>query len=154
MPTDLTPLAYFIPIISFLLVFVIIYALLAKTKILGENQFIQLLVSFLVAVIFVTAINVRQYIETITPWFAVLVIALFFILVLIGFSGKVPEGFQKGIGVIFIILLIVIFIVAGIKVFYYYLSPFLPLNSSVIGTALLIIIAVLVSWVLVKAKTK
>ena len=134
------------------LVFVIVYALLAKTQILGDNKFIQLFIPFLLAVVFVTAVNIRQYVETITPWFAVLIVALFFILALIGFSGKVPEGFQKGIGVIFIILLIIIFIIAGIKVFYYYLAPYLPLNPNLLGTILLIIIVALVSWVLVRAK--
>ena len=40
-------LGYFMPIFSFLLVFIVVYALLVKTKVLGDNQPVMLFISFI-----------------------------------------------------------------------------------------------------------
>ena len=69
MPVDISGVTYFEPILAFLVVFVVLYAVLAKTKILGEdNKFVNIFASFLVATIFVAAAGVREYVLTITPW--------------------------------------------------------------------------------------
>ena len=68
---DVSGISYFAPILAFLIVFVIIFAVLNKTKIFGEvNNWVLLFVSFLVATVFVSAAGVRDYVLTITPWFA------------------------------------------------------------------------------------
>ena len=170
MPADVSAIAYFAPILSFLMVFVLMFALLAKTKILGEEKFIQLFISFLIATIFITAASVRQLVLDVVPWFAVFVIALFFILVLAGFIGK-GDLVGKGIGWVFILLIIATFIISGIKLFSITFTPYLPGSSygaggdadilritdwiysaRVLGAVLLLGVAALVSWVLVKAK--
>jgi|TARA_Y100000310_G_scaffold192951_1_gene192877 hypothetical protein len=170
MVADVSAIAYFAPILSFLIVFVLMFALLTKTKVLGEEKFIHLFVSFLIATIFVTAASVRQLVLDVVPWFAVFIVALFFILILSGFMGK-SDLIGKGVGWVFILLVIVLFVVSGIKIFSITFTPYLPgpsygvggdsnmlfftdwiYSSRVLGAALLLGIAALVSWVLVKTK--
>src|SRR3990172_9377480 len=103
MAVDLSLIQNYLPILSFLLVFTVMFAVLAKYKILGESKFVNLFVSFLVATIFVGLTSARDYVAFVTPWFAVFVIAVFFLLVISGFAGKVPAGLTKGIGVIAVI---------------------------------------------------
>lgn len=167
---DISGITYFLPIISFLIVFIVIYALLAKTKILGESLGIQLFVSFLLATIFISASAPRNYVETIIPWFVVVLISLFLILAIIGFIGKPAEGMSKGIGMIFVIILGLMLLGSAFFAFSDYLSPYLPGSSSnganpnilaftdwlyssrVAGALLLVVAAAIVSWVLVKTK--
>lgn len=168
MVVDISAVSYLAPLAAFLLVFLVCVLLLLKVKLLGDNKWMAIFVSILIAVLFVSFANVRHYVEVITPWFAVLLISLFFILLLVSFSfsGKVPEGFQKGLGLLFVVALLAAFIVSGIVVFSYELGPWLPgsIESSgnplyewisspqVLGAILLIILTAAVSWVLIKAK--
>lgn len=171
MPADATVIAYFAPIWAFLAVFVIMFALLAKTELLGKSKWLNLFVSFVIASIFVSAASVQQYVLTIVPWMAVLVISLFFILVLIGFIGK-GEWMHKGIGIVVVIAAVVVFIVSGVKVFYTVISPYFPgstdyglgasanglvfsdwfFSGPVLGAIFLLALSGIISWVLVKAK--
>ena len=166
MAVEVAGISYFAPLLAFLIVFIIVFALLNKTKILGEEKFVQLFVSFLIATIFVSAAGVRDYVLTITPWFAVLVISLFFVLLIMGFVGKQADFMQKGVGITAIIVLVIIFLVSGFIVFSGAILPYLtgggdnPLinyfigqgvySSRVFGALLLLVISAVVSWVLVR----
>ena len=157
MAIDISWISYFAPILAFLIVFVILFALLNRTKLLGENAWLQLFVSFLISTIFVSGAGVRDYVLTITPWFALLIVSLFFVLFIVGFVGKSAEFMQKGIGIAFILVLIVIFLVSGFIVFSDVIGPYLPggvageliYTSRVFGALLLLAICAIVSWVLV-----
>jgi len=48
---SVSAMGYFMPIFAFLLVFIVIYALLIKTKVLGENQPVMLFISFIFALL-------------------------------------------------------------------------------------------------------
>lgn len=171
MAADVSAFVYFAPILAFLLVFAIMLALLHKLKLVGENIYVQLFMSFVIATIFITAGGVRQLVLSVIPWFAVLLIALFLIMILVNFMGKQEMVIGKGFAWVFVVLLIIIFLVAGIKVFSGTLGPYLPWASvndvqdadpalvgffgwlyspPVTGFILLVIVAALVSWVLVK----
>ncbi len=162
MAVDITWIGYFMPLLAFLIVFVILFALLNKTKLLGEHLLVQLFVSFLVATIFVSAGGVRDYVLTITPWFAVLVISLFFLLFIIGFVGKPSEFMEKGIGIAAVLILVIIFLISGFFVFSEIVSPYLPgggrveaiYSSRAIGALLLLGISAIVSFVLVRQVKK
>jgi len=82
MSVDVSAITYFAPILSFLIVFVIMAALLHKTEILGKSVGLNLFVSFLIATVFVAAASVRQVVLDVIPWFVVLLLAVFFIFVL------------------------------------------------------------------------
>src|SRR3989338_1531187 len=161
MPVDVSGFSYFLPLMAFFIVFIILYALLVKTKILGDNSFTHLFVSFILAIVFVTAIGVKQYVLTVIPWFAVLIVCLFLIFMIIGFVGKPIEGMNKTVGVVFVVLLVIVFLVSAIQVFGNTLGPYLPgggtsfadwvYSGQVVGALILLVIAGIVSWVLVKS---
>ena len=165
MAVDISLISFFTPIIIFVLAFVIMYAILKKTPLLGKSNAINIIVSVIVALIFASVSGARDYIATIAPWFVILVVALFFILFLVSFSqGKFVE--MKWLAVVFIILLVIVFLIAAIKVFN--LTPYIPgasesggddtvldikhwiLKDNVLGAGLLIIIAAIVIWVVLK----
>ncbi len=167
MALDTSSLAYFAPILSFLVVFVVSYAIMLKFKILGDDlpKSIITFVAFVIATLFVSIGSVRTYVETIVPWFAVFLIAMFFLLIIMS-MGSASDGFKKGVGVFIVIAMLVAFLISGIVVFSDYIGPYLPFSSSyegnyltdwlystrVFGTVLLLIIGGVVSWFLTKAK--
>lgn len=164
MAADLSGVTYFAPIVAFLLVFLVCALLFLKVKILGDNKWMAIFVSLLIAALFVSFGSVRRYIEVVTPWFAVFLISLFFILMLVSFSGKVPEGFQKGIGILFVLGMLAAFVISGVMIFSNQLGFWLPgsiesvdnpfyewiSSPPILGAFILIILTVAVSWVLVK----
>jgi len=156
MAIDISGLSYFMPIFGFLFVFVIVYALLSKIELLGDNKFINLLISFIIAVIFSTLGSMQEYVQTVTPWpwFVVLVIALFFILIIIGLSQqKISEVMKPGFVWVFIILLILVFLISAIKVFSIWqpLKEFVTMEGSIAGAIILLVIAAITAWVLTKS---
>jgi len=169
MTVDVSGIVYFGPIFAFLLVWVVLFAVLNKTKLLGDGKFVQIFVSFLIATIFIALGGVKEYVLTIAPWFAVLLISLFFILAMLGLAGKVSAGLTKGLGVTFLILLVLVFLISGIVVFSNVLAPYLPGSSvaggsedilqftdwlysdRVVGAIVLVIASAFVSWILVKS---
>lgn len=166
---DLTGIQYFIPLLSFLLVFVVSLAFLMKTKILG-NKFIEFLVSFIIATLFVTFVGPQKFIQNIAPAVAVLIVCAFFILLLAGIFGKDLAFMNKGMGILFVIILFIVFIVTAFVVFSSSITPYLSggnygagnsdvylfsdwlFSSRVGGAILLLIVSALVAWVLVKFK--
>jgi len=167
MAVDLSAFAYFAPLFSFLLVLAVSYAVLLKYKLLGDDipKAVITFVAFVIATLFVSVGSVRTYVATIVPWFAVFLLALFFLLVLMNF-GSVSDGMKKGIGGFVVIGLLVAFLISGLVVFSSSLGPYLPFSDSysgnyftdwlysprVAGTLLLLIIGGVVSWFLAKAK--
>ncbi len=168
---DLSGINYFLPLLSFFLVFVIMYAVIVKTK-LVEHWFLQIFIPFVLATIFVSAVGARDYVLNIVVWFAVLLVSFFLLLMMSGFAGEHLKSWNKGIGILFIILVIVMFLISAVFVFSEYFTPYLPGSSGaganpdvlrftdwvysprVSGAILLIIVSALVSWVLVKGAGK
>lgn len=168
MTMDVTFATYFLPVFAFLLVFVIIYALLAKTEILGETKSVNILIAFVIAIIFISVSSVRQYVTSVVPWFAVLIAALFFILLIVGLSQKDFTIIKPWFTWVFVILLILVFLIAAIKVFNKQIGPYLPesekepsnsfgaklkdffYSQKFLGALLLLIIAALTTWVITR----
>lgn len=166
---DISSIIFLLPIAGFFLVFLVAYAIFTKTKLLGENQFNNIFVSFIIAIMFVSLAGAREYIQIITPWFAILAVSLVLLLAMVGFIGKPTEDMTKGIGRTFIVLMGIVFLVAAFFVFSHLFLGYLPgpqygrnvspstlyffdwlYSPSVLGTLLLIILAAAVSWVLVR----
>ena len=76
------------PLFAFALVFLLSYAILAKTKVLGESKPINFGISLILGIIFITFSSVSEYLTNIAPWFIVLLTSLFFILLMIGFTTE------------------------------------------------------------------
>lgn len=148
---NLSAFEYILPLLSFLLVFVVVFIVIVKSK-LTESKFVQLLVAFIVALLFVSVSGASKYILTITPWFAVFVVSLAFILAMAGFFGKIPEGLTKGIGIVFVIGLLIVFLISAYFVFSP--APFFTavkgwiLSPRIYGALILLVVGAVAAWIL------
>lgn len=162
---DLSFFTYILPILVFLVVFMISFAMIKKLGFF-DKPFWSLFLSFLISTIFIVAIQPREYVQTVIPWFAILLVSFFLILVMFGLA-KFKE-WDSTLGKAFGIILLVLFVISGIFVFSSYFSPYLPWNSGiganpdvkfasdwvfsprVFGAILLVAVSALVSYFLVK----
>ena len=165
MALDISGINFFMPVFSFLFVFILVYALLAKTKIIGDSKFVLLLISFIIAVVFMSFSSLELFVRTVIPWFIVLVIAVFLILIIGMFSSKdwVPKS---GFAWVVIIVLLVIFLISAVYVFNPVFHPGLGVASGegtslleqirgygeggIFGSIILIVIAIIVAWIITK----
>ena len=156
------------PVFSFLFVFFIIYALLATSKVLGQSKFVHALISFIVAVVFMSFSSAELYVRTVIPWFVVLVIAVFFILIIAGFTKNLDAIMKPWFVWLIIIVLGIVFLVAAINVFNPVFHPDLVvtgsdsgpgvvqqfkdflISSKIMGSIILLIIAGIVAWIVTK----
>ncbi len=169
MAIDLSGVSFFLPLFSFLLVFVIIYAVLFATKILGDSKGLNLFVSFIIAVVFISVGSLNTYIQNVIPWVAVLFVVVFLFIILLSFQGSKDLILgNKVFGGILIAIMIIIFIIAAIKVFNPILKPYLPgspdsggdtillkvknfvYSSKFLGAVALLLIAFIVAKILMK----
>lgn len=96
-------------VLPFLLIFVIVYAILQKTNILGENKSIDIIVSFIVGFIFVGVPAVVGVTLNVIPIIAIILIILLCFMLIFGFVGlKVHEnkGMRIAIGIVLTIALV------------------------------------------------
>lgn len=156
---DLSGIATIIPVFGFLLIFTVCYALLSKTKALGENKFVSLLVSFCIGIIFLVSANAVKYVKTVTPWFATFVVSLLFIALIVGvIKGDIEKFFTPKFGWFLVVVLIMIFVISAIFIFADTLNKyFVPIKQiaaqpQIFGVIILVAIAVFASWLLTRGK--
>ncbi|MBM3230628.1 hypothetical protein FJZ22_03185 [Candidatus Pacearchaeota archaeon] len=158
MVLDLSGLDYLLPIWLFLLVFIISFAVLVSTKIVGENKFWLVFVAFVLATLFITAASARDYVESTAPWAIVVLMVAFFILLVTGFIGEPAKALKGSVGVGLVVVLLLVFLFAALRMFGDSLSPSTtrdPLllwlySGPVAGIVILLAVCGLVGWVLTK----
>lgn len=106
-------------LLPFLLVFVLVFAVLQKTKVLGENKNqIDALVALVVGLILIGVDSARNFIVNILPWLAVGLVVILIYLLLFGFVGSNEKGIQLEkwmkptfaiLSVIFVVVLVLIY---------------------------------------------
>jgi len=165
---DVSWLSEGMPFFAFALVFVLSYAMLTKTKILGGGNATNAIVSFILAIIFMSFSGIREYLSTVVPWFTVLATVAFFFLFLIAFLLKDDwTKLTKPLTIVFIIIFAIILIVtffykfpdtqaylpganeAGANEFLLSIKHFL-LGEKFLGGALLLIIALIVGFIITR----
>jgi hypothetical protein len=120
---DIGALHYFKPIFTFLFVFVIMYALLQKTKILGGVKGVDALVSFVMAILFMLTPGLVEIVDFSTSWFVVLFIFIILTVVVFMILGVQEEAlteiFRKSwfLWTILIVIGVFIFGFAATKVY-------------------------------------
>lgn len=157
-PIDVsTGVNLFMPVFAFLLVFAVTYGLLSKTKVIGEHKFVQLLVSFSVAIIFLASTSAIQYTKISTGWFAAFIISLLFIVLIVGLLRKnLEDVMTKGFAWFVVIVLILIFIFSGAYVFRDIINTYLSKPKSVImdptifGVVILVGVTVFAAWLMTR----
>jgi len=166
---DISGLNFFMPVFSFLFVFIISYVVLKSTKVLGESNWALGFISFIMAVVFMSFSSIDLYVTTIIPWIVVLLFVIFAILLLTGFAGKSFQG--TPLAIVVTVILVIVFLIAAVYVFNPVFHSDLILaegtsggvtlmdqvreffsSSSVAGSLLLILAAAVVSWILFKTK--
>lgn len=102
-------------IFPFLLVFTIVFAILDKTKLLGEGKRqINAIISLVVALILIGFDFARDVIVKLIPFLAVALIILFVFMLLYGFAGGKKDGdvLHKGVKVAIFIIIALAVVVA------------------------------------------
>ena len=123
-PLDVTLLSKFSVVFSMIFVFLIVYAALSYTKILGKNNAINALLGLITALLLLFAPSVSLVINTMIPWFVVFLIFIFLLLLLFRFMGASESDIvktmskYKTIGYIIIVLSVIVFLAALGTVFF------------------------------------
>ncbi len=150
---------YFLPIFSFLLVFIVCYAILQKTKVLGEsNHATNLFISLILSSFFIVQTQMVDFVQFASSWVTVFVIIMFFIFLLLAF---VPEkdilskilGGGNWFGWVILALAIIFFISASTYIFQWTVnisSALSWMNKEWFQFALLIVISAVVASMIKK----
>ncbi len=152
MAASLSVIGYFMPIFAFLLVFIVVYALLAKTKVLGESPAVMLFISFILSSFFIVEVSLVDFVQFSSAWFGVIVVGLFFLIVILAFVPgiKIGEFFGKGNWFAWVLLggMILFFIFSSAYIFNWVVNWGLIqswFSTDWFGMILLLIIAAVVS---------
>jgi hypothetical protein len=111
---DFSIIQNFSSIFTFLLVFVIIYAMMETVKALGEGRkSLHAMIAVIIAFIVSMSSGVVAVIQSFTPWFTILILIIFFILFAVKMFGvsndTITEGFAKNKSILtWIIILTVV----------------------------------------------
>jgi hypothetical protein len=160
MVASLSSVNYFLPIFAFLFVFIVIYALLKKTEVLGDSEPVLLFVSFILSSFFIVEARLVDFVLINSSWFAVGAVLIFFIIALVGFwpgEKDAPLKFlTESAGwfrwIIFGVIL-AFFIISSSYIFNWVLNWSLIwdwVHSDWFGMVLLLVIAGIVSWTITK----
>ena len=126
---DIGLLGYFLPVFTFLFIFVISYAVLDKFKLLGENKGVKLVAAFSIAILFLFSSDALNFVNFITPWFIVLVVIAIFLIALFMFMGVKEETMISAVGrgdIVWPVIIIasILLIISLVHVFGGYMSPY------------------------------
>ena len=153
---SVSAVGYFMPIFAFLLVFIVVYALLFKSKVLGDNQTIMVFISFILSGFFIVQASLVEFVKFTSAWFVVGIVMVFFLIALLGFlPGKTPfEFLGKGNWFSWVVFggLVGFFIISSSYVFNWVVNWGMVkdwFNSDWFGMVLLLLIAGVVAWKIV-----
>ncbi len=151
-------ISYFLPIFSFLLVFIVLYAILQKTHVLGDNPSISILISLILSSFFIVETQLVDFVNFTASWMTVIFITIFIFSTVLAFlPGKEPLAFlTKGswFSWTILVVLVIFFITSATHVFN------LAINWAMLrtwaqtewfGFILLAVIATIISIVLKKS---
>jgi hypothetical protein len=94
-------LEYFVPFFSFVFIFLILYALLQKTKMLGGKSVIDFFVSMMITILVVLNTSAVELANFMSIWSVVVVIILVFLILMFSFWTKegnldLPDSIELG----------------------------------------------------------
>ncbi|QQG39142.1 MAG: hypothetical protein HYS32_01650 [Candidatus Woesearchaeota archaeon] len=132
---DVSLLNVLSPIITFLLIWALTYAILEKSQLLKGSKNLHAFIGFILGMLFLFSPNAVKFVNLFTPWFIVLVVVSILILTLFFSMGWTPEQFKDnmGEGIIrwtLLIILIIIIVIALTKVFGPVTSPIGQIEDS------------------------
>jgi len=157
-PMDFSFMGLFLPIFAFLLVMVVVYAILQKTKVLGDNPAVSLFISIIMASFFIVEVQLVDFVAFTSSWFVVIIILVFFLFLILAFMPNKEnplEFLQKGNWFSWALLgfMLVFFIISSSFIFNWainwnVITEFA--NNEWVGFGLLAVLGALVSIALTK----
>ena len=84
---DLSIVGFLKPVLVFLFVFVLVWAILNKTHILGKNKNVDGMAAFVVALLFLLTPGVVNLISIAIPWVIVLSVLIMVLIMIFMFAG-------------------------------------------------------------------
>lgn len=152
MVVSLAPLNAIMPILAFVFIFVLIYALLMKTKVLDANPWVSLFLSLVMASFFVVNTQLVEFTKLNVSWVMVFVVCLLMIMLVLGFVGKeATETFTKNktFAGALVGILVLIFVVSSSYVFNWVINWDLLqtwFDEDWFGMVILAVVAGIVFW--------
>jgi len=152
---SVSAIGYFMPIFAFLLVFIVMYAILVKTKVLGDSPAVMLFISFILSSFFIVEASLVEFVQFSSAWFGVIVIGLFFLVILLAFVPGIDIGKFVGSGGnnwfawVLLGLIVGFFVISSAYVFNWVVNWGMIqswFNTDWFGMILLLVIAGIVSW--------
>lgn len=152
---SLAPFEVFMPLVAFFFVFVLVYALLNKSKVVEGG--VAVFISFTMAIMFIVNTQLVDFVKISASWIVVFIVCLFMILLITGIS-ETPELVtkNKGVGVFLILIVLILFAVSSSYVFNWVINwQTLQdwFDEEWFGTVALLIVAGIVSYMLTKTVT-
>ncbi|MEK6923500.1 MAG: hypothetical protein AABW84_02305 [Nanoarchaeota archaeon] len=83
-------------VLPFILIFALSYALLDKTKVLGENKYVYTAISFVIAFLFINSLGAVKFLSAFLPLISVLILIALFLILIFRFAG-IQEGAISGV---------------------------------------------------------
>ncbi|MCD4759985.1 hypothetical protein K8R33_03785 [archaeon] len=87
---DTGVLEYFTPVLVFILIFVVIFAILQKSKILGGYQKADFVISLMVALLALVSESTVKFVAVVSTWYVLLIVAFILIMLALYTSGATP----------------------------------------------------------------
>lgn len=154
MAASLSALSYFLPILSFLFVFLVSYVFLTKTGIFSGSKFVPVFLSFIFGTFFIINTSLVEYVRVTSSWAAVLMVVVFLAIVIFTFTGAKTDVFKANwISYVFAALLLAFFVITSSYVFNWAVNwgeIWDWFYSDWFGLVLLLAIAAAVSFVITK----
>lgn len=113
---DVTGLQHFSTIFVFLFVWLVVYALLLWTKILGGDKFIHALIGLLLAIFVLISPVATSIVADIAPFLAVVFLFIVLISVAAKMLGGDIEAFPALRGVFLVFIVLIIVVAAGVQI--------------------------------------
>lgn len=92
---DLSLLGYFAPVLSFILIWTLVYAALQYTKALGDNKIIHAMIAFVIGSLFLLMPAATGIVLFIAPWFSVLFIITIFMIIAFKIFGATDSQIKN-----------------------------------------------------------
>jgi hypothetical protein len=122
-------------ILPFLLIFVVVFAILKKTQVLGDNKGVDLIVSLVLSFLFVTVPYAVGFTQKFIPIVSVFIVIILGFYLIFGFLGlHTARGLLITLGILFGLAFI------GALLWVTGLWDKIKVNSSIIGTIIMIIV--------------
>lgn len=139
-----------------LLIFLLTFAILGKTKILGENTQVLAWVSVAIAIIFVAVPFARNVVNQLVPFLAVMAVIFLIFMILYGFILQGDVKIEGGLKAFFLIVILASLAVAILAATGYWdnIVNFVNTQTGIVVNIFIVIVLAIVVFVVVRPAGK